>query len=232
MLHQGDALAILETLPTGSVDAVLTDPPYSSGGNTLATIQQEPAAKYQTTGTKKQYPPMLGDNKDQRSFLAWAILWLAQCWRITKDGGPIMLFTDWRQLPTMTDAMQGAGWLWLGIMPWNKRSCRPYPGRFRAQCEYVLFGSKGRFRSPTRACLPGLFDWPVIPQQKAHITGKPVGLIKDLLAITADGAIILDPFIGGGSTAIAALEMGRSCIGIELSPEYAKIAAERSAIFL
>jgi len=228
-LYHGNALTILPTLPTASVDAVVTDPPYSSGGQYLTAKQGDPAKKYQKTGTVRTFPPMLGDGKDQRSFMAWALFWLAECWRLTKDGAPILVFTDWRQLPIMTDAIQAAGWFWLGIVPWNKRSARPQLGKFRQQCEYVLFGSKGRFVPTCRACLPGVYDYPVITQQKVHLTSKPVSLLVDLLAVTMPGGTILDPFIGGGTTALAAMKTGRRCIGIELSEEYAAIAAKRLA---
>lgn len=137
-LYQGDALAILTTLKSGSVDAVLTDPPYSSGGVSLSTRQADPAQKYQLSGVKRRYPPMLGDAKDQHSWAMWCTLWLGECWRIARDGAPLMVFTDWRQLPALSDAVQAAGWKWLGIVPWDKRSARPQMGRFRQQCEYVL----------------------------------------------------------------------------------------------
>lgn len=226
-IYQGDSFSILRTLSTASCDAVVTDPPYSSGGVTLAAKQADPASKYQSSGTAKQYPAMLGDGKDQRAFTAWAMLWLAECWRIAKAGAPLMMFTDWRQLPVMTDAMQGAGWLWLGIVVWNKRSSRPQLGKFRQQCEYVLFGSKGRFVPAHKTCFPGVFDVPIITQRKVHLTSKPVPLVRELLAITPPDALVLDPFLGGGTTAVAALETGRRCIGIELSEEYAAIAKER-----
>jgi site-specific DNA-methyltransferase (adenine-specific) len=150
-LYHGNALTILPVLPTASVDAVVTDPPYSSGGVSLSAKQSDPAQKYQTSGTIRTYPPMLGDGKDQRAFTAWAMLWLSECWRVAKDGAPLLIFTDWRQLPSMTDAIQAAGWFWLGIVPWNKRGARPQLGKFRQQCEYVLFGSKGRFQ-PANGC--------------------------------------------------------------------------------
>jgi site-specific DNA-methyltransferase (adenine-specific) len=226
-LYQGDALSILRTLPDGAADAVLTDPPYSSGGVTLSARQSDPAQKYQASKTVKQYPPMLGDGKDQRAFTAWVTLWLSECWRIAKDGAPLMLFTDWRQLPAMTDALQGAGWFWLGIVVWNKRSSRPQLGRFRQQCEYILFGSKGRFIPAHRICFPGVYDVPIITQAKVHLTSKPVPLVRELLAVSRPGGLVLDPFLGGGTTAVAALETGRRCIGIELSKDYAKIASER-----
>jgi site-specific DNA-methyltransferase (adenine-specific) len=170
---------------------------------------------------------MLGDGKDQRSFTTWAAIWLSECWRISKDGAPLLMFSDWRQLPSLTDALQAAGWFWLGIVVWNKRTSRPQMGRFRQQAEYVLFAGKGRFVPATRACLPGVYDYPVIAGQKIHLAGKPVPLLKDLLAVTRDGGTILDPFMGGGTTAIASLETGRKCIGIELSKEYAELAAKR-----
>lgn len=226
-LFNSDALAILADLPDSSVDAILTDPPYSSGGATLSAKQADPASKYQSSSTRKNYPPMLGDAKDQRSWTMWCALWLGQCWRIAKDGAPIMVFTDWRQLPALTDAVQGAGWRWLGVLPWDKRSARPQIGRFRQQCEFVVYGSKGRLASPSRACLPGLFSYPVVAAQKVHLTSKPVALIHDLLAITQPGGTVLDPFMGGGSVGQACVESGRGYIGVELSPEYMDLAAAR-----
>lgn len=226
-LYQGDALRVLTTLPVASVDAVLTDPPYSSGGITLGARQAAPSQKYQSSGTKRQYPPMLGDAKDQRSWIMWCTLWLGECWRVARDGAPLMVFTDWRQLPSLSDAVQAAGWKWLGIVPWDKRSARPQIGKFRQQCEYVLFAVKGRFIAHTRACLPGVYAHPVISSQKVHLTSKPVALIEDLLAVTPPGAIVLDPFMGGGSVGEACVRTGRSYVGIELSQEYYDISRNR-----
>ncbi len=228
-LYSGDALAILTDFPDNYVDAVLTDPPYSSGGVTLGAKQADPATKYQLTGTKKQYPAMLGDSKDQRSWTMWCSLWLGQCWRIARDGAPLMVFTDWRQLPALADAMQCAGWRWLGIIPWDKRSARPQIGRFRQQCEFIVYGSKGRLNACTKACLPGLYSYPVVASQKVHLTSKPVALMHDLLAITQPGGTVLDPFMGGGSVGVACAETGRGYLGIELSAEYYNISRDRIA---
>ena len=226
-LYQGDALAVLSTLASNSADAVLTDPPYSSGGVTIGARQASPAHKYQSSGTKRQYPPMLGDAKDQRSWTMWCTLWLGECWRIARDGAPLMAFTDWRQLPALSDAVQAAGWKWLGIVPWDKKNARPQIGKFRQQCEYVLFAVKGCFIAHTRACLPGVYAYPVIAAQKVHLTSKPVELIEDLLAVTAPQARVLDPFMGGGSVGEACIRTGHNYIGIELSPEYFEISRKR-----
>lgn len=226
-IYQGEAFSGLRGLPEGMVDAVITDPPYCSGAATLAGKQADPAKKYQNSETKKIYPPLLGDAKDQRSFTTWATLWLGECWRVSKAGAPLLVFSDWRQLPAMTDAVQAAGWQWLGIVPWNKRTARPSIGRFKAQCEYAIFASKGRFVPNTRKCLPGLYEHTVIASKKVHINSKPVALLQGLMDIVQPGGVVLDPFIGGGTTALAALATGRGCVGIELSPEYAAITVER-----
>lgn len=228
-LYNGDSLSILSNLSNDSVDAVLTDPPYSSGGVGLTAKQADPASKYQSSGVKRQYPPMLGDAKDQRSWTHWCMLWLAECWRVSRDGAPLMVFTDWRQLPALTDAVQGAGWRWLGIVPWDKRSARPQLGRFRQQCEYVVFAAKGKLGQHTKACLPGLYAYPIVAAQKVHLTSKPVALMHDLLAITQMGCTVLDPFMGGGSVGVACVESGRGYIGIELSAEYFAISRDRIA---
>lgn len=230
-MYQGDALAILETLPAGSVDAILTDPPYSTGAANLAAKQSNPASKYSKSRIAYEYPELLGDGKDQRSFTNWAMLWLSQCWRVAKPDAVAMVFTDWRQLPSITDALQGAGWHWLGIIAWDKITSRPLAGRFRSQCEFIVWGAKGK-KPQKGASLPGVYRYQSRQRERYHLTTKPVELLKDLLAITPPDATILDPFMGGGSTAMAALETGRKCIGIELSPEYAKIAAERASILI
>ena len=144
-VYQGNTLTLLPLLPSDSVDAIITDPPYSSGAATLSGKQAAPAAKYQQTGTKKTYPPMLGDAKDQRSFTWWMTQWLCECWRIAKDGAPLLVFTDWRQLPRVTDAVQAAGFSWRGLVVWNKPSARPMLGEFRAGRRVYRLRMQGAF---------------------------------------------------------------------------------------
>lgn len=226
-MYQGDALQVLNRMPDGSVDGILTDPPYSSGGVSMGARQTDPAQKYQQSGTKRQYPPMLGDAKDQRSWAMWCCLWLGECWRIAREGASLLVFTDWRQLPALSDAVQAAGWSWRGIIAWDKRSARPQIGRFRQQCEYVLFATRGRFIAKTRACLPGVYSYPVISTQKVHLTSKPVALVEDLLAVVSPQSTVLDPFMGGGSVGEACIRTGRNYVGIELSQEYFEISRSR-----
>jgi len=238
-LLRGDSLDVLRSLPDASVDAVITDPPYSSGGQFRGDRMQETSAKYVQTGTALVRPEFAGDNRDQRSFAYWCALWLSECQRIAKPGAPICLFTDWRQLPTTTDAMQAGGWVWRGVVPWDKtEKCRPAKGRFASQCEYVVWGSNGPM--PTErgvGCLWGCMRVAIDNAEKHHITGKPIELMRKVNAICEPGGAILDPFAGSGSTGVAAIRDGYRFIGIEKTEAYADVAtqwlaAERSGLTL
>lgn len=229
ILYQGDALAVLQNLASGQVDAILTDPPYSSGGLHAGARRADPTHKYQASSTKRTYPALLGDCKDQRSFTMWATLWLSECWRLAKPGAPALVFSDWRQLPVMTDAIQAAGFEWRGIVVWHKPSARPMMGSFKRDAEFVVYGVKTPAKTFTRRCFPGVYTHRVNSAAKVHLTSKPVGLLVDLLAVAPDDSTVLDPFMGGGSTALACLETGRRFVGVELSPDYVNLAGDRIA---
>jgi site-specific DNA-methyltransferase (adenine-specific) len=215
----GEALSVLTRLPDASVDAVITDPPYSSGGATRGDRMLDTTAKYVQSGTELERPDFDGDNRDQRGYVMWCALWLGECLRVAKPGAPVCVFTDWRQLPATTDAIQAGGWIWRGIVNWDKgEGVRPQPGRFRAQAEYVVWGSRGPMAVERNvATLPGSYRIPVVKADKHHITGKPTELMRQLARICEPGGIILDPFAGSGTTGVGALMEGRRFHGIERS---------------
>lgn len=79
--------------------------------------------------------------------------------------------------------------------------------------------------------MPGVFRKAVNAKEKLHQAGKPVELIEELLKIAPPEALILNPFIGSGTTAIACLRTGRHFVGFELSEEYYLIARNRLMAF-
>lgn len=225
-VYQGDALKVLRELPDDSVDAVVTDPPYSSGGFTRSDrVNQGTSKKYTLTQTLRKFPEFFGDNRDQRGFLLWCSFWLAECLRVTKPGGFLLTFTDWRQLPQLSDAIQCGGWVWRGIVPWDKTlGVRPTKGWYRNQCEYVLTATNGPLGGGkvklVDECLPGCYVENVRAHEKQHTTGKPLPLMKRLLEVVPSGGVVLDPFAGSGTTLAAAKELGLRSIGCEMSTEY------------
>ena len=226
-LYQGECLEWLLTLPDESVDAVITDPPYSSGGQFRSDRVQAPVEKYVQTGTIISRSDFSGDNRDQRGFLIWSTLWLSQCYRVVKNGGIVCLFTDWRQLPVTTDILQAAGFVWRGIGVWDKtEAARPSKGRFRNQCEFVAWGTRG-LAPKEGECLPGVWRKAVNAKYKYHVTGKPTEIMEEVSKIVPAGGVVIDPFMGSGTTAIACERLGLKWLGIELNPEYCEIAKER-----
>lgn len=229
-LWHGDALGVLTGLPGASVDAVITDPPYSSGGMVRSDRQQSTINKYVTTQNTRrdELVDFSGDSRDQRSYAYWCALWLAECMRITKPGGVALLFTDWRQLPATTDALQAGGWVWRGVVPWWKPSGRPTQGRFANSCEYVVWGSHGPRDLLTLdgKALPGFYQ-ASSPRDREHITQKPLEVMRELVKITPDAGTVLDPFMGSGTTGAATVLEGRRFVGVEQVDHYVDVAERR-----
>ena len=237
VIYQGDCMKVLMQMPDESVDAIITDPPYSSGGTWNNVRQQNTGSKYTNAttwtsgGLLKTFKNFVGDNKDQRSYKFWLSLWLTEAYRVLKTGEPICIFTDWRQYPTLSDVLQSAGFVWRGCYVWNKKNSRPVKGRFKQQTEFVLWGSKGDMKQERGvAYLPGISHVSISKGRRYHQTSKPVELMKEVVEIVRPGGTILDPFMGAGSTGVAALEMGRKFIGVEYVREYFDTARERLSL--
>ena len=93
-----------------SFDALITDPPYSSGGMFRGDRQGSTLAKYTGShGHQPDLPQFTGDTRDQRGFLAWCGLWLGSARMKANQYANCLVFTDWRQLPTLSDAFQVGG---------------------------------------------------------------------------------------------------------------------------
>ena len=236
-LYGGDALAVLRSLGTCSVDAVVSDPPYSSGGAFRGDRQAPTEQKYRgwsqnaEGGSRKPtatYAGFTGDTRDQRGYLVWSTMWMTECQRILKPGGTFAVFTDWRQLPTTTDAVQAAGLVWRAVAVWDKGVGRPVKGRFRNHVEYVVWATNGPHDNPQEV-YPStvLRHTPPTAGKRVHLTEKPVGVVTDLLSLTPAGCVVLDPFMGSGTTGVAAVESGRKFIGVEMADHYQRIAERR-----
>lgn len=223
----GDSLNLLHSLEAETVDAVVTDPPYSSGAMMRSDRLRPVTEKY--SGAKRPPPTFSGDNRDGRSWTLWMSLWIGSAMRVLRPGGYILVFTDWRQLPSCTDAMQCGGAVWRGVVVWDKtEGCRPQRGCFRNQAEYIIWGTKGPI-DQSRGVWPGVFRYSMQSEPRHHLVGKPVALMRELVRCVPEGGLILDPFAGSGSTGVACLETGRRFIGMEMDQHYYEIASSRLA---
>lgn len=255
-IYHGDMFDILHDLPTCSVDAVITDPPYSSGGAFRGDRARGTAEKYVQTGTIAYRPEFAGDTRDQRSYLAWSSLWMNAARAACTPGAPIACFSDWRQLPTTTDALQAGGWIWRGIAVWSKKYGRVNPNGMSSAAEFIAWGTNGP-RADADTYADAEHDYPAgmhhtqmidmgdvddsdvddfagvyevsAPRKRDHIAQKPTEVMHWLMRTAPPAGTVLDPFIGSGTTLRAALDTGRKAIGVEKDEHSCEIAASRLA---
>lgn len=237
-IYHGEAMAVLADLPTGSADVLLTDPPYSSGGMFRSDRTVDPTGKYRgwsqnADGSSRkptaQYGTFGGDCRDQWSWIRWCAAWGVETLRVVRPSGIAFQFTDWRQLPATTDAMQFAGWTWQGLLVWDKGVGRPMAGRFRNHLEYIVWATNGAHQGVEGVYPSALISVPTVGHgEREHVTQKPTRLLAELLRVVPGAPLaVLDPFMGSGSTLVAAKNEGHKVIGIELEERNCEIAVQR-----
>ena len=230
ILH-ADCIEVLQTLAENSFDALITDPPYSSGGQYRGDRMQSVTEKYSQSGAKAEYlkHAFEGDNMDQRAWTSWTAYWLELCRKVVKPGGVAAIFIDWRQLPALYDAIQWGGWVVRGLIPWDKKNARPQPHRPKQQCEFIVWASNGPLDVKRDAeYMPGLLQGlPPSAQVRTHQTEKPLDVMRQLVHICENGGRIIDPFAGSGTTICAAYLEGFGGLGIERNKYHAEKAQER-----
>lgn len=218
-LYQGDCLDVLPTLAAQSVDCIVTDPPYGIG---YASNR-----KTMLGGAERKNDAEFGaDEFDPR--------WMQHAYRVLKNNSFLFCFTRWDMIGQWQDELKRAGFSIVQRLVWDK--CHWKMGdlsNYGSQVEDVLLCSKGRaimfdggmgrggnlFRYSSAFLPEGQYD---------HPTQKPVNLLRRYIAdSTHFGATILDPFMGSGSTGVAAIMEGRQFVGVELMQKYYAIAERR-----
>ena len=153
ILH-GDSLQILRQFEPNSFDAIITDPPYASGGSSQTTKNRSTNEKYSSMSKEKALPDFDSDQMDQLSWMFWTAAWLQDARSIAKPGAPVCLFIDWRQLPAMTLALQWAGWTWRGVAGGIKSPAARRKGAFASSPSTLSGGptAKCRLREMLGVC--------------------------------------------------------------------------------
>ncbi len=226
-----DAITLLGGLPAASVDMVLTDPPYSSGGAMRSDRNAGTNAKYLSTGSANvgKVRAFEGDNAGERAQerrIAW---WVDRMHRVIRPGGHLVMFCDWRTLPLAIDGVGMGGIVLRGVAPWVKPSHRPMVGGIGAGAEYAVWGTRGAMdASKGDRCVRGFFAANPV-RDRVHPTQKPVDVIRWLLGLARPGSIIVDPFLGSGTSAVAAVLEGHDFIGGDVDPHWLDVARARLA---
>ena len=222
-IYHGDTLETLHDLGQ-QVDAVVTDPPYASGSRTEASKSSSGAM---LRGARWAAKPIENDQMTTTGFV-WLMRHVAMGVReLLPDGGSLLSFIDWRQWPNLVGALETCNYRVQGMVVWDKGSMGLGNG-FRAQHELVCHAAKGVPTIYDKGCGNVLTFGRVDPVD--HPSPKPEPLMQRLIdVVTPAGGIVLDPFMGSGTTLRAAKNLGRRSIGIELDERYCEIAAKRMA---
>ncbi len=216
-LYHGDCLEVLRTLEPGSVDAVVTDPPYGIGYVSSRTTRPDgsPRVKRASFGA---------DELDTR--------WLDGAFAACAPDACLYCFTRWDVMPVWKEAIETAGFKIRQRLVWNK--CHWKMGDLRyygSQIEDVLFATKGTPPMHWEHRIGNLFSSSsaYLPEgQYDHPTQKPEIIMRQFVThSTPEGATVLDPFMGSGTTGVACVQTGRNFIGIELDRGYFEIAEKR-----
>ncbi len=147
--------------------------------------------------------------------------------RLLAEGGTFTAFTDWRMVPTLVPAIESAGFRYQSLVVWKKPSAGLGTG-FRAQHELAMHFANGTPRYHSSSHGNVLEAKRVHSSSRQHQTEKPVDLITKILEVVSQPEdVILDPFMGSGTTLVAAKQNGRKAVGIELDERYCEIAVNR-----
>jgi DNA modification methylase len=197
-LHLGDCLDVLRDMPAGSVDAVVTDPPYGVGKAAWDDV----------------VPPQ--------------VLW-QEIARILVGGGSLVVFSGLKHMPT-TMARIGTVLDYQWPFAWYKSNAMQFGKTGFSVLDMALWYGKGRVTAANRR--KDVIVCPIVPSKTAfgHPTPKPVDVMLHIVdCVTREGATVLDPFMGSGTTGVACVQTGRNFIGCEINPTYYAIAEKRIA---
>lgn len=239
-LCEGDSLAMLDRIierhPDGVFDAIFADPPYflSNGGSTCKSGRRAKVDK----GTWDESRGAEGNHEFNRE-------WLRRCQRVLKPDGTIWISGTQHVIYSVGFALQQLGFKLLNNIAWEKPnpppnlSCR----YFTHSTETILWAAKNErskhvFNYAAMREANGGRQMKSVWRMKApagvekrhgrHPTQKPLELIERcLLASTNPGDLVLDPFLGSGTTGVAAARLGRRFIGIEMNAAYLETARKR-----
>lgn len=212
-LLNGDALSKVTELPDGSITLLLTDPPY--GGAT------------QTSRATFGRPDIPADNANIYPILDELFGRLLP--KLKEDAG-VYIFTSWKTMDKLLPVLEKHFTI-KNCIVWDKcaHSMGDLLNNYGDRHEFIIFAKKGNLKMVWETCQDNIIACPRPPQNgRNHPTEKPVELLKQLIVnTTLPGELVFDPFAGSGSTLVAAEELGRKWIGIEIDPEWHEVARWR-----
>lgn len=212
--HHGDCVPFLQSIPAGTFDMVLTDPPYGIAYKTAHRAEPH------------RFAQEIANDRDLSIVEAVA----PHLQRVLKDDAACFVFCAWKRQDEVARIIEGAGLAVKNRIVWDKgtTTAGDLKGAFGYQYEVLLFAAKGNpaIRGKRH---PDIWRHMRVSADKLHHQNeKPVPLLEQaILAMSDPGDTVLDPFMGSGSTGVACLNCGRNFVGCEIDPGYFDVARKR-----
>jgi site-specific DNA-methyltransferase (adenine-specific) len=214
---RSDCLVFLAGLPDQSVDVIVTDPAYSGMNRHLMFGNGRIVGDYQSADNQKWFAEFHDDPATYRRFLE-------QCRRVLRNDRHLYLMFDSYSLLSLGALVRDCFDV-KNVIVWDKVNLG-MGHYFRRRHELIVFATKGR-RKIARRDIPDIWRFPRIHPAR-YPTQKPVELFEAMLAGSVEpGDVVCDPFVGSGSSGVAALRRGCSFIGCDLSERAVEFSLAR-----
>ena len=216
-LYKGDCLELMRGVGTESIDLIVTDPPYKiiTGGDSNGKNSIRPKG-------------ILSGNRELMKFIPKFSEWLPECYRVLKNGTHAYFMVNSTNLMEMLVEVEKTGFKIHNILIWKKNNCTPSQF-YMKNCEYIIFCRKGKAKYINNmGGSKTVHDINNIKGNKVHPTEKPAELMSIYVENSSNVKdLVLDPFMGSGSTGVACVNTFRNFIGIEMDENYFEIAEKR-----
>lgn len=226
----GDVVEILQKIPDETIDLVITSPPYNLKNSTGNGMKDGRGGKWSNAALINGYAKH-DDCMPHEKYVTWQRECLTEMLRVTKETGAIFYNHKWRVQGGLLQDRQDIvhGFPVRQIIIWKRAGGINFnPGYFLPTYEVIyLIAKKGFKLAPKANAYGDIWEFPQ-EMKNSHPAPFPIALIDRIVQSTT-GQIVLDPFMGSGTTAIAAKKNRRDYIGIEIASEYVEMAEQRIA---
>lgn len=230
-LHLGDCLEVMKDIPDGSVDCAVIDPPYKIVAGGCRKIPDKECSeifnKRRESNKRTDWAEEVRTGKMFKHNDIKFEQWLPELYRVMVDKSHCYLMINSRNLSKLQNKAEQAGFKFQNLIIWDKGNVTP--NRYYMQAyECILMLRKGGAKTINNKGTSNILRVPNIIGNKKHPSEKPVELLEVIIDnSTNKNDVVLDMFMGSGSTGVAAINTGRKFIGIELDADYFKIAQNR-----
>jgi site-specific DNA-methyltransferase (adenine-specific) len=238
----GNCIELMDDLPEDKIQLILTDPPYSASGKSLSLVNNKTGGPYHKINEK-------WDEFDgYQDYYNFTKEWTKKADRTLNKKGTIMVCCSYHNIGEVIMSLKELDYKFLNIITWKKTNPMPsiVKRTFTYSTEFIVWFAKSsgwtfnyeKMKKYAKGKqLRDVWEFPLCQGAErikrkngraAHPTQKPLKLFQRLIeAATNPGDIVLDPFIGAGTTAIASIKLDRQWIGIENNHDYIEIAEKR-----